>query len=322
MTTSPKVQKTSSEISSGVRLSTAVFCRRARRIADTLPADWLDALAVETGALQKAGWNRPPAAVEVPYRCPARRLSPRAAAATRPPHPAGDSIDSVRFALYGRPLPRIEDAIRVGEWLRRSVLAEFRHPAPPALSGHDLPPDQRHGHAFWLAESDDDGRIGHVLIHVPSRLSADMLARLAGLATLAGSHDRAWQLLPEWFGRAREAPAGAGALLGPGTRWRSTTPYLHPWHARRGFGVAEQIRRECRERGLAEPEVRALEYLEVAGRRLRPLDFHRFRHKPVAVQPDARGHALELRFPEPVSGPLAFGFGCHFGLGVFGCGGD
>lgn len=296
---------------------------RARRIAETLPADWLDALALDTGALQKAGWSRPPAAVDVTYRCPARRLSPRAPSAVRLPRPGGSSgIDTVRFALYGRPLPRIEDAIRVGEWLRRSAMSACRPSVPPAISGHDLPPGQMHGHAFWLAESGGDGRIDHVLIHVPSGLPADVLAQLAGLTTLTGSHERAWQLLAEWFGRASDPPVGAGALLGRGCVWRSKTPYLQPWHAKRGFGLAEQVRRECRERGLPEPEVSEHAHIEVGDRRLRPLDFHRFRHKPVAVQPDTRGHALELRFPEPVTGPLALGFGCHFGLGVFGRGSD
>ena len=304
---------------------------RARRIADTLPADWLDALAVETGALQKAGWNRPPAAIEIPYRRrPARPSAPRH---DRRPGPA---IDTVRYALYGRPLPRIEDAIRVGEWLRSTVLRACHPPVPALISGHDLPPGNPHAHAFWLAESaGGDGRIDHVLIHVPDGIPAGVFGVLADPGELreparrrsAGDGDaddtdtRAWQLLPEWFGRAATPPDGdAGRLLGKATVWRSTTPYLHPWHVKRGFGAAEQIRRECRERGLAEPEVRELEHIEVAGRRLRPLDFHRFRRKPVAVQPDARGHALELRFPEPVSGPLALGFGCHFGLGVFGRG--
>ena len=129
-------------------------------------------------------------------------------------------------------------------------------------------------------------------------------------------------LLHDVTGSLPLPPVGAGALLGRGCVWRSKTPYLQPWHAKRGFGLAEQVRRECRERGLPEPEVSEHAHIEVGDRRLRPLDFHRFRHKPVAVQPDTRGHALELRFPEPVTGPLALGFGCHFGLGVFGRRGD
>jgi len=34
-------------------------------------------------------------------------------------------------------------------------------------------------------------------------------------------------------------------------------------------------------------------------------------------QPDRLGSFWRLTFPEPVAGPLALGFGCHFGLGLF-----
>ena len=39
-------------------------------------------------------------------------------------------------------------------------------------------------------------------------------------------------------------------LLGGGSHWRSVTPYLMPWHGKKNFGVAEQIRRELVARGL------------------------------------------------------------------------
>jgi len=34
-------------------------------------------------------------------------------------------------------------------------------------------------------------------------------------------------------------------------------------------------------------------------------------------QPDAHGGFWRLTFAEPVYGPVALGFGCHFGLGMF-----
>lgn len=44
---------------------------------------------------------------------------------------------------------------------------------------------------------------------------------------------------------------------------------------------------------------------------------NRFRRKRDLVQPDSLGLVLELRFAQPVRGPLALGFACHFGLGLF-----
>jgi CRISPR-associated protein Csb2 len=29
------------------------------------------------------------------------------------------------------------------------------------------------------------------------------------------------------------------------------------------------------------------------------------------------GYGFRITFPEPVSGPIALGYGCHFGLGLF-----
>jgi CRISPR-associated protein Csb2 len=50
---------------------------------------------------------------------------------------------------------------------------------------------------------------------------------------------------------------------------------------------------------------------------LRPIQFHRFRRKRGLVQPDTLGRLIELRFAAPIHGPLALGFACHFGLGLF-----
>ncbi len=47
------------------------------------------------------------------------------------------------------------------------------------------------------------------------------------------------------------------------------------------------------------------------------LHFHRFRTRRGLVQSDRHGSFWQLTFPEPIPGPLALGFGCHFGLGLF-----
>lgn len=96
-------------------------------------------------------------------------------------------------------------------------------------------------------------------------------------------------------------------------------PYLHPWHVKRSLGPADQIRKECRLRGRSEPaETDELpDGIPVKDRPCRPVHFHRFRSKRGLVQPDTRGSFWLLTFAEPVDGPVALGFGCHFGLGLF-----
>ena len=126
-----------------------------RKLAATLPSDWLDAISVDTGELQAAGWNAPPAARVIAYRRPLqalRTMSPKPA--TSPVRvKTGPRPTTARFALYGKPLPRIEDAVRIGEALRAVAMGQARRllgsdNIPAELSGHDLPEGNRHGHAF------------------------------------------------------------------------------------------------------------------------------------------------------------------------------
>ena len=159
-------------------------------------------------------------------------------------------------------------------------------------------------------------------MHVPAGLDAAarrVLDRLTRLWTREGND---WQLVLEAMGAADQF-AQASALVRKSREWLSVTPYLHPWHVKKRTTVEDQIRRECRERrerGLAEPvSIETMTEIEVGGgTRRRPVHFHRFRSKRGLIQPDTQGSFRRLRFEEPVSGPLALGFACHFGLGLFG----
>lgn len=289
----------------------------AAEILATLPEDWLDAISLDTGDLQAVGWSAPPAARQMYYR--RRKDALRFMAPNPPPgrtrRPTGP-VTTARFALYGKPLPRITDAVRVGELLRIALMARARRlfgdAIPASLSGHDLPLGNRHGHAFFLPEGNCDGRIDHLLVHAPDGLDTQAQAAIAELAVIYSREGAEWRVLLEGLGEPAEFEEHS-PLLGRATCWHSVTPYLHPWHRKRGFEVADQIARECHLRGLPEP--RLLEPLP--DRQPRALDFHRFRSKRGLVRPDRQGCLLRLQFPEPIGGPLALGFGCHFGLGLF-----
>ena len=47
------------------------------------------------------------------------------------------------------------------------------------------------------------------------------------------------------------------------------------------------------------------------------LKFDRIRAKGGGSVADSQGYGFRLSFSEQVSGPLALGYGCHFGLGQF-----
>lgn len=311
--------------------------RERSRIITTLPEDWLDAISLDTNDLRAAGWDYPPAARKLAYLRPVDAIRPTARQRQRTVRlSARSNVTTFRYALYAKPLPRIEDTVRVGEWARLGALGRAKKilgadVIPPLLSGHGLPDDNHHGHAFYLPEdADGDGLIDHLLIHIPAGTGWDLGRVLRGLTFLKNADGARIQLLFEGVG-TRAVMAGASPLLVESKEWISMTPYLHPWHlklrksllgemraAEAGAQIQEQVKRECRERGLPEPNyVQRIEEISVHGRARRSIHFHRFRQKRRVIQPDRLGRFLRLIFDEPVAGPLAFGFGCHFGLGLF-----
>ena len=64
-------------------------------------------------------------------------------------------------------------------------------------------------------------------------------------------------------------------------------------------------------------DIRELANVDIGGSKRHTLHFHRFRSRGRERQLDTMGALLEVTFPVPVNGPLAMGYGSHFGLGLF-----
>ena len=80
--------------------------------------------------------------------------------------------------------------------------------------------------------------------------------------------------------------------------------------------MEDQIKRECRARGLPEPvKFERLESIQIKGHERKPIHFYRFRNKRGLTQPDMQGSFWRLMFEKPLAGPLSLGFGSHYGLG-------
>ncbi|MDN5874415.1 MAG: hypothetical protein L0H29_08560, partial [Sinobacteraceae bacterium] len=111
-----------------------------------------------------------------------------------------------------------------------------------------------------------------------------------------------WRLALESIGGTETG----GVLTQKSATWESVTPYLHPWHAKKRFTVEDQIRRECRERGLPEPAIlKTFDEVDVGkNRKRRPIHFQRFRGRRGFTQPDRLGGFWRLTFPEPEQGKV------------------
>ena len=296
----------------------------------TLSERLSEALAVDTSEWQKAGWSHPPPLQKIVYDRPAIGPLPasrRRGTSLRTDQPGQPEV--ARFVLAGRPQPRMEDALRIGEIARWALMSGKGVP-PPELSGRDedgpLRDDPAHAHAFFLPEdADGDGLIDHLIVYCRHGFSGEARRRLDRLSRLWLAHGRAdeegergrkeWRLALEDIA-APEAFGQVSALLRCSRTWTSVTPYLMPWHAKRNFGVVEQITRETERRGIF-PGLTNVTVPDQNALSKRAIKFHRIRSRRGLSQPDTLGCFVTLTFAEPVMGPLALGFASHYGLGLF-----
>ena len=251
-----------------------------------------------------------------------------------------------RYLVAGRPRPRIEDAVKIGEVMRAAALSKFgfdtdqatgrRLPqAPWQISGRDEGNqplrDPKHPHAFWLPEdADDDGWIDHIVVFIASGMDRDIQVRLDRITRLwLGSRQSRpapdddpgvdeWRLALEGFGHPEDFD-GSSRILASSRHWRSLTPFLASGHLKKA-GPPGEVLRLLRRRGFGTKgvSVREIDDMEVGGTPRRAPSFHRFRTRGRERRYDSSGALLEIEFPEPVRGPLALGYGSHFGLGMFG----
>ncbi|MGH6814986.1 MAG: type I-G CRISPR-associated protein Csb2 [Hyphomicrobiaceae bacterium] len=216
--------------------------------------------------------------------------------------------------------PPLTAAIGVGEAVRAAVMAAGNRHGLERLPDafYDSWPEGGHYHAYWLPEDTDrDGRIDRMLVFAESGIDDIMAAVLAdaGGFALAG---RRYDLVT-----ANEEPLAAAGALGCAKEWEAATPFVtRLWRLtktgkeRRGFTPEAQLLREIRERRLPAPvDIAWRPAVALGGNWLLPGDFllERNAYRPPG---DALAGFPLLAFGEPVTGPLAFGFGAHFGLGL------
>ncbi|MYH07967.1 MAG: type I-U CRISPR-associated protein Cas5/Cas6 [Rhodothermaceae bacterium] len=251
-------------------------------------------------------------------------------------------VTIARFVLAGRPRPRLEVAVKIGEIMRKAALSQFgwqedelngkRLPlAPWQISGRRegrFPiNDPSHPHAFWLPEdADGDGLIDHIIVSVSSGMDPHIQSRLERITRIwlasrdsKGSTDgEEWRLALEGYGQPQDF-AGSSRLLGRSKQWRSVTPFLSAGHLKKN-GYSGEVLRLFKRQGMETDGVKVTELREinVGSIKRHALHFHRFRSRGRVPQPDSSGTFLKIEFPYTVQGPLAIGFASHFGLGTFG----
>lgn len=301
-------------------------------------------LMVDTGVLRDKRLLDPPGSRWVVY---ARRRDcldgdPKSVAPAGLTYALSPSVFA-RYLIDAKPLPSVTQALAVGELARRSVMALYGRAQDgarsSALSGRDEDgrPLAGHRHAFYLATDEDrDGRLEHLTIVASGGFSEADINALNSLSRLnPGGGGTELELLLLGTGAADDL-VRVGGPVGPAKTWASVTPFVlnrHPKTYRSGQaklrenglqvdGPEDQVRREWglrRELDSALPELLEVETVSGAtagGRTLRWLEFRRWRSRGGgSATPHASG--FRLTFAGDVVGPVALGYGCHFGLGLF-----
>ncbi len=298
------------------------------------PPDLFAALHVDTSEWRGSGWSQPPGSRWIEYVRPATpfKLAAPPARHVRSPAQLGATRPTVaRYEIQAAVRESITRALSLGERLHASLCA--RSNAAPVFSGQrDGRPATGHEHAFYLPECDHRGLLTQVTVFARIGFDATAVEALRSLRETWSRESPGLKLILLGTGTTeefRDVPA-----LGTSSEWVSLTPFVPVRHAQcsrngkprldsetgliRG-SPAHDLRRLLLENGLPAPtEIEPQDALQLAGRRIRWANFQRERRQGEGAGIVTHsGYGFRLRFAKPVDGPLAFGYGAHFGLGLF-----
>lgn len=300
-----------------------------------LPNDLFGALHVDVGELKKAGWSQAPGTRWISYARPMDAFHPRRRQADLKPR----QVCFARYAVKGPVYPRLLDAVRFGEWFRMAAMSQSKRVeeeqnASAIFSGKNpdgTPAKGGHWHAYYLSEAcGDKGQITHVTVYTskPEGFNSREQMALEGIRKVWGPTQDTYEVvLLEMGGRMdleRNPRASAGTQLGNrSTIWQSTLPFVPTRFLRSDNrlneygeqidGIADQVRRELVYHGIAEEVVTIEPFKERSA-------WSKFRLVRTSGNGHRGGHGgygVKITFKQPVQGPVAIGYGAHFGLGLF-----
>ena len=300
-----------------------------RKLQRDTPVDWWRVLHVDTSRLFKDGWSRAPGTRTVRYRfAPIEAPRRQRTKSTKAPSAA-------RFELSSAVLPRLTEALPVGERVRMGLLA--RSDGHPVFVGRDREGHVEHGHPhawFLPADDDADGILDHVLVYARDGFDRAALRALERLRRVWGHGGHDLELTLVGVGSATElgclrkdAQRRASApQLGTARVWESQTPFVPPRHIKFRAGTMhdaprEQVVRLCQANGFPPLTIEPLAARDLsAPRPPTPIEWYRFRRVRATGggrRGTSSGFGFRLRFERPITGPIAVGYAAHHGLGQF-----
>jgi CRISPR-associated protein Csb2 len=301
----------------------------------TLPRTIFEALHAETAALQAEGWLIPPGSRHADYVRKSDAFQPEK---LRAPKASNKRVTVARFAVASAVLPRITKAVSVAERLHQA-LAKWADGLECAevFTGKGKNGEALIGnnHTYIFCElGDKRDSIGFITLFARAGFSPEAQRVIEDVQRKPlwghGGHDLNLILLG--FG---DETTFQTSLFGPAKKWVSLTPFVATRHAKHygdgrpkmdeeGWQIgspAQDLRRLIKlEKQQAPKSVLAAPGNSIRVRKdrvLKALEFQMQRYHGGGRHGHHSGTAFEIEFDTPLSGPMAFGYGAHFGLGLF-----
>ena len=328
-------EKHAKAMAKGKTATARLSAKERGSIEAMIPTSVFQALQTDTVELLQQRWTRPPGTRWVTYARPRRLVT--TAPALRSRQPTRAPLTVARFAVASKVPRRLTEALYVAERMRKALMS--KSDAAPVFSGRgtDSQPNRQHEHAYMLAEANGrSGDITHVTVYARmgfddvARRALDTVRRIWGGAALLDVVLLGVGHLTDFTGT--DARAGQCPLLATSSTWISRTPFVPTRHPKQRGGSA---RRDEAGMVIGSPEhdlVRLLQlggypplasppapvdHTLLGGRPTRWLEFRTRRIEGDGRRGPAAGCGFRIEFAEPVTGPIALGYGAHFGLGVF-----
>lgn len=285
-----------------------------------------------------------------PSRAPRRRLMPTFQIARF-------ALDSSVLPLVTDSLPVAEATRRnlMGIFGRLAPEPDGSKGRSEVFSGKDrkgLVLKQRHEHAYYLpTDEDGDGRLDHVTVVATGGFGGGELKSIDALREIKsrGREESGHPLRVLLLGMGRIEDYHPFPLR-PSRVWVSATPFLAQRFPKSSGTrrdapellasppafLSAALREEITRLVARKPDLEGVDLNQIgidplldsdsvfripprerSALGLRPIQFQRNRQKRGDDGGNRRSGAFRITFPRPVTGPIALGHSCHFGLGLF-----
>ena len=253
-----------------------------------------------------------------------------------------DSPTVARYSIGGQAL-RFTAALLLGERLHLALVELSGGSSIFTGCDESGSPLKGHAHAFILSESNmamgrgRNGEITHVTIYAPAGFGSSEISALEDLEAVQGSGLYVQLNLlglgrPEDFG-GLDLSLGQSSLLAESRTWVSRTPFIPTRHPKATRAGVPKVDASGLQIGSPEHELRRL--LELAGFPVPvavdsvsctalgdyKVPWHAFLRQRGNGEgrraANGAGYGFRIEFSESVRGPVAVGYGAHFGMGGF-----